>query len=279
MTILLNTADDPALLRIINTPPRGIGATTVELALAFSVERNLSLFEALRHPEHLETCSRKAAESIRSFLDELDAARIRVSTPGVDASQIISSLIEGCGYLDDLKRSCKTPNESLNREENVKEMLRALAEHQKRSSGGLRAFLDEINLDREREEDKEDTNRGVTLITMHAAKGLEFPHVFLVGAEDGLLPHERSKTEGTVDEERRLFYVGITRAMKTLVITWCRGRMKFGSAMHCRPSPFLLEIRGDQVVEESYEEIMSRPMEEEDVAAQFARLRAQLAGS
>ncbi|MFZ4681474.1 MAG: ATP-dependent helicase [Terrimicrobiaceae bacterium] len=278
MTVLLNPSDDPALLRIINTPPRGIGATTVELALAFSIERELSLFEALRHPDHLETCSRKAAEAIRSFVDELDAARIRVGTPGVDAAQILSSLLEGCGYMADLKRSCKTPEETLNREENVKEMLRALADYQKRSRDGLQGFLDEVSLDREREEDKADTNSGVTLITMHAAKGLEFPHVFLVGAEDGLLPHERSKTEGTVDEERRLFYVGITRAMKSLVVTWCRGRMKFGSSMHCRPSPFLLEIRGDQVVEESYEEIMNRPMEQEDVAAQFARLRAQLAG-
>lgn len=277
MTVLLNPADDPALLRIINTPPRGIGATTVELALAFSIERNLSLFEALRHPDHLATCSRKAGEAIRTFGDEMEAARIRIGTPGVDAAEMISSLLEACGYLEDLKRSCKTPDESLNREENVKEMLRALAEHQKRSRSGLQGFLDEISLNREREEDKDD-NRGVTLITMHAAKGLEFPHVFLVGAEDGLLPHERSKTEGTVDEERRLFYVGITRAMKTLVITWCRGRMKFGSAMHCRPSPFLTEIQGDQVVEETYEEIMSRPMDEEDVAAQFARLRAQLMG-
>ncbi len=277
MTILLNPADDPALLRIINTPPRGIGATTVELALGFSVEHRLSLFDALRHPEHLESCSRKTGESIRTFLDTLEAARIRVQTPGADAAQIVSSLIEESGYLEDLKRSCKTPDEAMNREENVKEMLRALSEHQKRSKQGLRGFLDEINLDREREEDKEDTNRGVTLITMHAAKGLEFPNVFLIGAEDGLLPHERSKTEGTVDEERRLFYVGITRAMKSLVITWCRGRMKFGSAMHCSPSPFLKEIQGDHVIEETYEEIMNRPMEEEDITAQFARLRAQLA--
>lgn len=278
ITTLLNPADDPALLRIINTPPRGIGPTTVELALAFSVEHNLTLFDALRHPEHLEGCSRKTADAIRAFADQMESTRIRARTPGMDAAALVSTMLEECGYLADLKRSCKTADESLNREENVKEMLRALAEHQKRSrkDNPLQTFLDEVALDREREEDKEDA-RGVTLITMHAAKGLEFPHVFLVGAEDGLLPHERSKTEGTVDEERRLFYVGITRAMKSLVISWCRGRLKFGSAMHCRPSPFLQEIRGDQVLEESYEEIMSRPLADDDVAAQFARLRAQLA--
>ncbi len=278
ITTLLNPSDDPALLRIINTPPRGIGATSVELALAFSTERNLTLFEALRHPDHLEGCAKKTAEGIRTFIDEIESTRIRAQTPGADAAAVVSSMLENCGYLADLKRSCKTADESLNREENVKEMLRALADHQQRlrKDNALRSFLDDIALNREREEDKEDA-RGVTLITMHAAKGLEFPNVFLVGAEDGLLPHERSKTEGTVDEERRLFYVGITRAMQSLVITWCRGRSKFGSAMHCRPSPFLQELRGDQVIEEGYEEIMSRPMEEEDVAAQIARLRAQLA--
>jgi superfamily I DNA/RNA helicase len=119
----------------------------------------------------------------------------------------------------------------------------------------------------------------VTLITAHAAKGLEFGSVFLVGVEDGLIPHERSKSEGTVDEERRLFYVGITRAMKSLTLSWCRSRMKFGSAMHCRPSPFLKEIEGDDVIEESYDEIMSRPMADEDIAAQIARMRAILSES
>ncbi len=279
ITVLLNPSDDPALLRIINTPPRGIGATTVELALAFSVERHISLFEALRHPDYLETCTRRTAEAIRTFADEMEAARIRCATPGADCASILSTLLSDCGYIEDMKRSCKTPDEALNREENVQEMLRALGDYQKRSRDGLQGYLDEVSLDREREEDKAESALGVTLITMHAAKGLEFPHVFLVGAEDGILPHERSKTEGTVDEERRLFYVGITRAMRSLVITWCRARMKFGSPMHCRPSPFLPEIHGDQVEEESYEEIMSRPMEVEDVAAQFARLRAQLSGS
>ncbi len=279
MSVLLNSSDDQALLRIINTPPRGIGPTTVELALSFSMDHSLSLFEALRHPDHLDGCTRKTGESIRAFLDEIETARIRVLTPGVDAAEIISTLLLECGYLEDLKRSCKTTDEAMNREENVKEMLRGLSEYQKRSKHGLQGYLDEVSLDREREEDKEDTNRGVTLITMHAAKGLEFPNVYLVGAEDGLLPHERSKTEGTVDEERRLFYVGITRAMKSLVISWCRARTKFGSAMHCSPSPFLKEIRGENVIEEGYEEIMNRPMEEEDITAQFARARAQLAGS
>ncbi|HEY5741475.1 MAG TPA: UvrD-helicase domain-containing protein [Terrimicrobiaceae bacterium] len=279
MAVLLNSSDDSSLLRIINNPPRGIGPTNVELALAFSIERKLSLFEALRHPSFLEASTRKAAGAIQAFVDDIEAARIRVLTPGTDCAHLLSTMLEECGYLDDLKRSCKTPDESLNREENVKEMLRALKEYQSRTRHGLQGFLDEVSLDREREQDSEQAARGVTLITLHAAKGLEFPHVFLVGAEDGLLPHERSKAEGTVDEERRLFYVGITRAMRSLTVTWCRARRKFGSLVHCRPSPFLREIRGDGVCEETYEELMSRPLEREEVSLQFARLRAQLTKS
>jgi ATP-dependent DNA helicase UvrD/PcrA len=277
ITVLLNPSDDGSLLRIINSPPRGIGATAVELALTFSAENKLSLFQALRHGDYLAACTRKTADAILTFADEIEAARVRIQTPGVDCAHLLSTLLDECGYLSDLKRSCRSSEESLSREENVKEMLRALGDHQKRTRQGLQSFLDEISLDREREEDPKEAADGVTLITLHAAKGLEFAHVFLIGVEDGLLPHERSKAEGSIDEERRLFYVGMTRAMRSLVITWCRSRKKFGKAVYCRPSPFLQEIRGPQVDDQSYEELMNRPMEREDVATQFARLRAQLA--
>jgi DNA helicase II / ATP-dependent DNA helicase PcrA len=199
-----------------------------------------------------------------------------VSSKGVDAAALVSSYLADCGYFDDLKRSCKTPEEALNREGGAKEILNALATHQARNRGSVQDFLDELSLNRERQEDKKDEGAGLTLITLHAAKGLEFPHVFLIGAEDGLLPHERSKSEGTVDEERRLFYVGITRAMKSLTVTHCRNRMKFGSAMHCRPSPFLKEIEGEGVHAESYEDIMARPLDEEDIGLSFASIRASL---
>ena len=277
MAVFLNPSDDASLLRIINSPARGIGAATVELALSFSVENKLSLFQALRDGRHLATCTRKTADAILTFGDEIEAVRVRIQTPGVDYAHVLSTLLEGCGYLSDLKRSCRNSEESFGREENVKEMLRALADYQKRTGQGLQSFLDEISLDRDREEDPKKVADGVTLITLHAAKGLEFAHVFLVGVEEGLLPHERSKAEGNIDEERRLFYVGITRAMRSLVITWCRSRKKFGNSTFCRPSRFLQEIRGAQVEDESYEELINRPMEREDVAAQFARLRAQLA--
>jgi len=277
MACLLNPSDDVALLRIINTPPRGIGATSVELALEHSAKARRSLFETLTAPEFSEQVSRKTAGAISRFAEELAATRIRLLTPGADASGIVSAFLTESGYFDDLKRSCKTPQEELNRESGAKEVLHTLAEHQKRSRSGLQGFLDEMTLDRERDEEKKDDAKGVTLITLHAAKGLEFPHVFLVGAEDGILPHERSKSEGTVDEERRLFYVGITRAMKSLTITHCVHRTKFGSAMYCRPSPFLKEIEGEGVLVESHADIMNKPVAEDDLSASFAALREMLA--
>jgi DNA helicase-2/ATP-dependent DNA helicase PcrA len=277
ITCLINPQDDISLLRIINTPPRGIGATSVEIALEHSAKAHRSLFETLTDPAFEPEITRKTAAAIRTFAEDLAAARIHLLTPGADAFAIVNGYLSETGYFEDLKNSCKTPEEALNRESGAKEVLNALANHQTKKRGSVQDFLDELSLNREREEDKKDDATGLTLITLHASKGLEFPHVFLIGAEDGLLPHERSKSEGTVDEERRLFYVGITRAMKSLTITHCRNRTKFGSAMSCRPSPFLKEIEGDTVLSESHEEIMSRPLAEEDLAASFASLRAMLA--
>jgi len=275
MTAMVNSSDDSAVLRIINTPPRGIGPTTIDLALERSAKASRSVFEELSDPAFAEQVTRKTAASIAAFAADLATARIHLMTPGADCAAIVSGFLEESGYFEDLQRSCKTPEEAHNRESSVREILRILAEQQRSGQGTLQDFLDSMALNRDREEEKEEV-RGLTLITLHAAKGLEFPHVFLIGAEDGLIPHERSKLEGTVDEERRLFYVGITRAMKSLTITHCRNRLKFGSAMACRPSPFLKEIEGEGVLSEHYEDIMNRPIAPEDLEAQFASLRALL---
>ena len=144
----------------------------------------------------------------------------------IDLSAVVSDLLAENGYFDDLRRSCKTPEEAADREKNIRELIRALSDYQRRSTDGIPGFLAEVSLDQEREEEKEDVSDGVTLITFHAAKGLEFKHVYLVGIEEGVLPHDRSKLEGNLDEERRLFYVGITRAKYGLTITHCGSRIR-----------------------------------------------------
>jgi len=276
ISFLVNPEDDHALLRILQTPPRGIGETTLALAMERSATHDRSLYAELTSPDYLELATRRAAGAIREFADTMDSARVRIATPDADHAAILRELLEESGYFDDLKRSCKTPQESINRETNAREFLSGVEQYQKRSRKGLRGFLDEITLDREK--DKEDSGTGVTLITLHAAKGLEFPHVYLIGAEDGLLPHERSKAEGTIEEERRLLYVGITRARNSLAITHCIRRMRFGSPAYCEPSPFLKEIEGEGISRTSYTEIMSQPVEEEVAISQFARLRERLNG-
>ena len=128
-------------------------------------------------------------------------------------------------------------------------------------------------LDTEREE-KQPEGDAVTLITMHSCKGLEFPHVYIVGLEDGLLPHARSKAEGNLDEERRLCYVAITRAMLTLTISYCQGRKKYGQVLPCHPSPFLKELPEHLI--ELAEERAKQPVTVESGKTLFANLRSAL---
>lgn len=274
MTVLCQPDSDPALLRILQAPPRGIGAVAVERALAFSAEHHQSLFQAMASPEFLSTCSRKLVAAIGKFRDEVLECRERISLES--PARVLRGWLEESCYFADLRQSCKTTEEADSRCENVYELLRALEEACQRPGGSLPAFLDDITLDRERAEDRQEKAAGVTLITLHAAKGLEFPVVYLVGIEDGVLPHERSKAEGTLDEERRLFYVGVTRAMRRLTLTWCCQRKRYGSPVSCRPSPFLREILGEGVLEESYDRLVNRPLSGDEVAARFAALRESL---
>lgn len=273
LAAVVNPEDDQALLRIIATPPRGIGPTTVEMAIEESAAAGCSVQALLLQPEFLGRCTKKTAGAIQDFAHTLQTLRIRVATPGADLPGIFHAYFEECGYYDDLERSCKSPEEYLQRESNVRELLAVLGDFGKRSSGGLQGFLDEMHLDREKQEEKESDGRGVTLITLHAAKGLEFPHVHLVGAEDGLLPHSRAVGEGNLDEERRLFYVGITRARQTLTISYCRKRQRYGTTDPCTPSRFIEEIEGDGVVLQDYEDFLAQEMDEDDAFAQFQRMK------
>lgn len=274
---LLNPDDDAALLRVLTTPPRGIGKVSLQRLMELSVQQKKTLFQVLQQPTEHDDFSTKVQEAIQRFSEEWETLKIRLQTPGHDPGALLGELLREIGYYDDLRKSCKKEGEADARENNVRELLQSLTDYcQKNQREGVQGFLDRIILQREKEEEEE-VSDGVTLITLHAAKGLEFAHVYLVGLEDGLLPHERSKQEGTVDEERRLCYVGITRAKKTLTITHCRTRKKFGTVISCKPSPFLLEMAGEGVEQGSMEEILSQPLEEDDVGDAFARMRSQIA--
>ncbi len=281
MSVLVNPDDDANLLRIINTPARGISPATVERALHESVQQKTSLWSALQAPAFLELATSRTAASIKTFVELISDFETKLAQPLSDAASIVNQLVVEVKYDEELRRSCKSVEEGDARAGNIRDIIRDLGDFTKRSTKGLRGFLDEVTLDQEREEEKEDDiekKQGVTLITMHAAKGLEFRHVYLVGLEEGILPHDRSKTEGTIDEERRLLYVGITRARRTLTLTHCRNRMKYGSAFSCTPSSFIKELAPEFIERVNLQKLLATPVPTDTGKSRFAQMRAALGG-
>lgn len=180
--------------------------------------------------------------------------------------------------MDYLKKLAKTPDDFIGWENGLKEIINQLHNYDQRNrTDGLGGFLDEVRLNDERE-DKDDIEKkkGVCLITLHASKGLEFPIVYLPGLEQGILPHKRSYDEGRVDEERRLFYVGITRAQRKLTISHVRHRMKWGQKQTELPSPFLKELDRTYIDELDYSRHMNEQPSQEENTNFFANLRAMM---
>jgi len=140
----------------------------------------------------------------------------------------------------------------------------------------LQQFLDRMALQENNNDDDIEKQKGVCLITLHASKGLEFPIVYLVGLENGILPHKRSQEEGTIDEERRLLYVGITRAQDELTMTYCNYRSKYGERVHCETSSFIKELDFSFIDESDYEDIMGGEASEEEQESFFSSLKDML---
>ncbi len=278
MRTLQNPHDEVSLLRIANVPARGLSDVTMERILAASQERSCSVYAAMQHTDVLDSFLARAREAIGDFVELIEAHRTKLEVePDLLLSEWAESFMNEIGYYDELRRLEKNEETAENRIRSLKDLIQTLDEYApgKPDLGRrLQAFLEEITLDSERESDKEDKADQVTLITMHSCKGLEYPHVFIVGMEDGLLPHTRSKEEGTMDEERRLFYVAITRAKKTLSISHCQTRRKYGQSMPCHPSRFLKELPEDLV--ERAEDRMSEPTEQEEGRNLFEAMRASL---
>jgi superfamily I DNA/RNA helicase len=176
-----------------------------------------------------------------------------------------------------LRKSERNVETAENRIQNLKDILATLdgeAPAGRTAVQRLETFLDDITLDTEKEEEDEGPGNAVTLITMHSCKGLEFPHVHIVGMEQGLLPHSRSLGENTLDEERRLFYVAITRARRTLNISHCAGRKKYGQVLPAHPSQFLRDLP-DHLVEHA-DEKGKQPVAPDAGKSRFDLMRAIL---
>lgn len=278
LKVFLNPNDEISLLRIANVPPRGLTETTMERLLAASQERKCQVYSVMTNPVVQTQFQSRTRESIEAFVRLIQETR----QPLISGSSIVlkdwaHNFLANIGYYEDLRRSEKDPEVGENRIENVKELIAGLDEAGADNASPLEkieAFLDDLTLDSERAEEKERTGDAVTLITMHSCKGLEFPHVYVVGMEDGLLPHSRSKVEGTLDEERRLFYVAITRAMQSLSLSHCETRKKYGQVIACHPSPFLKELPQDLL--EHGNAKSKQPVAVDTGKNLFASLRAQI---
>ncbi len=278
LNVIINPDDDVNLLRIINNPPRGIGEATTGAATDASIEAKVSVFAMLRDPEFTKLLGTKTQRAVAAFTDQVEAWRQTLQRPGLEYAAFAESIVKETGFLEYLTRNCDTPEESMSREANVREMLNSLYEHQKNKGNGLRHFLDGICLDDDRGDEKEKAAEkpGLWLITLHASKGLEFPVVYLVGLEEGILPHKRSMEEGTRDEERRLLYVGITRAKEKLTMTHCHSRIKYGDPLPVMPSSFIKELPTPPVEVSTYEQIMDTPATMETAKSHLAKIREML---
>jgi DNA helicase-2/ATP-dependent DNA helicase PcrA len=250
LKLLANPADDVSLCRIINTPPRGIGESSVKKLLEHAVQAGISLWDALPAAETEGEIPYKAAEAIRQFRTTIDLWRTQFNGPALAAA--FRDLIQKMDYRTEIDRNYKEPADRAARWNSVEELVNALAQYEERSrkQATLEGFLQDIALvGREEESDKQEklNRNAIFLMTLHSAKGLEFPNVYLVGMEEGLLPHQRSIEDGRkgIAEERRLAYVGVTRARDRLTITWAKTRTKWGKRRPSRVSRFLAEMRGE----------------------------------
>lgn len=236
-----NPNDRQALERIINVPPRGIGKTSLNRISTYAEENNLSLREAIGHGDKLPVDTR-ARKSVAAFAAKLDGWAETLAD--ATAAESLRTLAVESGYNDLL---AKTDDAEGSARENVDELVNAAKQFDEESPGaGLLTFLEQAALVNDQDAFDEDAGR-VSLMTLHAAKGLEFPYVHIVGLEEGLLPHERmgSTQMRDIEEERRLFFVGITRAKKHVTLTLARERSLHGSKRYTVPSPFINEMPQD----------------------------------
>jgi len=275
LRLLANPEDDAAFLRVVNTPRREIGPNTLEKLAAHAAERGNSLMRACGGMGLAAHLSDRARERLARFAAWIDghAQQAAQGSP----SKVVERLVEEMDYEGWLAATSSSRKTAERRMANVRELLewlRALenGELQERTLAEMVDHITLMNMLDQREDEEEKDQ--VRLMTLHAAKGLEFPHVFLVGMEEELLPHHSAIEEEDVLEERRLAYVGITRARHTLTLTLARRRKRFGEMVACDPSRFLEELPPEDLEREGANSNLSPEQQREKGAAHLAQLRA-----
>ena len=235
-----NARDDLAVRRIINVPKRGIGAASLNKAADYAEAQGISLYEAMRRADEVPGLARAAAK-LKGFTQYIDSLRAMVGILSVE--ELLNKVIDQTGYVRELE--AEDTEESRARIENIDELITKVVTYEENAEQpSLNGFLADVALVADIDMEDEDTNK-VLLMTLHSAKGLEFPNVYLTGMEDGIFPSYMTITSDDVmelEEERRLCYVGITRAMNDLVMTSCKTRMIRGETQYNKVSRFVHEI-------------------------------------
>ena len=260
LRLIVNPDDDNALLRIINTPRRQIGTNTIESLSLYATERNISLFSAMQEiglAQHLPENGLKRIEQFYQWIKH-----VMQHCDGDSPIAAINEMLNDMDYLGWLHQHASSPEVADRRMENVNFLVRSIQETMNKANEETLTETPQVTLkdaiaklvlmdllDRQEEEDLSDR---VQMMTLHAAKGLEFPHVFMVGVEENILPHRNSIDDGNIEEERRLAYVGITRAQRSLNITLTSKRKQFGETMTTTPSRFIDELPQDDIEREGF---------------------------
>lgn len=246
--LLINPDDNSAFLRVINTPRREIGTTTVEKLALYANERHISLFDACFEMGLEHQLNERTYHKLRSFCDWI--VRLSDRAEQEEPIPILHEMIQHIDYYDWIKAHASSDKQAERKINNVLELIKwiensAKKSQQERSLGDIVSrmmLLDSL----ERNEEEEKTDQ-IKLMTLHAAKGLEFPYVYLIGMEEGILPHQNSIDSEQIEEERRLAYVGITRAKKQLTFSYCSHRTKYGDITATEASRFLTELPSEDL--------------------------------
>jgi len=249
LRLFVNQDDDAAYLRIINTPKREIGPTTLEKLGSYANERHISLFAASTELGLIQKLSGKSIPRLQKFHDWVIDTADRIERG--DTFTVIEQVIDQIGYEQFLKEDSKSKESAERKIKNVFELiewLKRIADKETDGQKPLSEIVSKIMLMdiMERNQEAEISDQ-VSLMTLHAAKGLEFPHVFLIGIEENILPHQSSIESDNIEEERRLAYVGITRAQRTCTFSYCTHRKRYGEISECEPSRFLNELPADEL--------------------------------
>ncbi len=246
LRVVANPRDEASLLRIVNSPPRGVGKTTLDRVLEFATQEGVSVADAFDRAQEIPKINMKAVEAVQGLRARLREVH-RLHPKGEDLVELSRRVVEEVAYRDEVRRLYPEDDEFEKRWAAVDEVFNFAENYvSRRKRPGLLGFLNELSLSASESDSAEDAARrqAVTLMTLHSSKGLEYPRVYLVGLEEGVLPHQRAAAEDGVEEERRLAYVGITRAQQALTLSWCAERARGGQKVTRHPSRFLLEVQG-----------------------------------